>query len=154
MVRLAPMDAGDLKPYLEQVIRSYADDNVRAGRWTAEQALGESRKQIEGLLSAGLETPGHFLFSIVSEPEGEKVGILWLAVEPQRAFVYDLEVFANARRRGHAEAAMRLAEDVARSKGASRIMLNVFGDNVGARRLYDKLGYRPMATAMAKPLGP
>ena len=36
---------------------------------------------------------------------------------------------------------MLLAEDVARSQGASAIRLNVFAYNEGAIRLYDDLGY-------------
>ena len=66
----------------------------------------------------------------------------------------DLIVEEAHRRRGYAEEAMRLAEAIAREKGASRISLHVFAHNVGARRLYDKLGYEETNVVMSKVLAP
>lgn len=153
MVRLVPMTAAEYAPYIEVTTREYAEDNVHAGRWTASEAPVESRKQIQGLLPAGHETPNHFLFTIVAEPSEERVGILWLAVEPRGGFVYDLRIEERFRRRGYAEAGMRLAEAVSREKGADRISLHVFGGNDGARKLYAKLGYIETNVAMSKSLG-
>jgi ribosomal protein S18 acetylase RimI-like enzyme len=150
MVRLVPMTAAECGPYIEATTREYAEDNVRAGRWTASEALVESRKQIQGLLPRGPETPNHYLFTIVAEPSEERVGVLWLAVEPRGGFVYDLRIEERFRRRGYAEAGMRLAEAVSREKGADRISLHVFGENVGARKLYAKLGYLETNVAMSK----
>ena len=47
---------------------------------------------------------------------------------------------------------MQLGEDVARSAGAIRMGLNVFGSNVVARGLYESLGYEVTALQMSKPL--
>jgi ribosomal protein S18 acetylase RimI-like enzyme len=152
MVRLVPMDAARFEVYLESVIRSYADENIKAGRWTAAEGLIESGKQIRGLLPNGLATPGQFLFSIVAEAEEGPVGVLWLAIEPRGGFIYDLEIDAPFRRRGFAEQAMRLAEQVARERGAAKLLLHVFGSNMGARRLYAKLGYEESNVMMAKSL--
>jgi ribosomal protein S18 acetylase RimI-like enzyme len=146
------MTASEFRPYIEASTREYADDNVRAGRWTAAEAFAEAQKQIQGLLPAGNETPNHYLFHIVADPSDERVGMLWLAVEPRGGFVYDLRIEDRFRRHGYAEAGMRLAEALAREKGADRISLHVFGDNAGARRLYDKLGYKETNVAMSKPL--
>jgi ribosomal protein S18 acetylase RimI-like enzyme len=148
------MRAADFAPFFSALLERYAAEHVRAGRWTMEEAPSAARKEVQELLPAGLETPNHFFFSIRAEPEDTKVGLIWLAIEPRGAFVYDLEVFEPYRRKGHAEAAMRLAEQVAREKGARKIALHVFGDNAGARRLYQKLGYAETNVLMAKPLPP
>lgn len=152
MVRLVPMVASEFDDYIDRTTREYAEDNVRAGRWTAAEALQEAGKQIRELLPRGIDTPNHFLFTIVAEPDAERVGILWLAVEPRGGFVYDLRIDESHRRKGYAEAGMRLAEDLVKNRGAKRISLHVFGDNGGARKLYAKLGYRETNVAMSKEL--
>jgi ribosomal protein S18 acetylase RimI-like enzyme len=154
MTRLVPMEPADFDSYLNLTIREYAEDNVRIGRWSAQEAIDESRKQIQDLLPSGLATPNHFVFSIVSEATDEKIGAIWLAIEPRGGFVYDLKVLEPFRRQGHAERAMRLVEQVARGRGVQKLSLQVFGDNRGARDLYAKLGYSEMAVMMSKPLPP
>ena len=152
MVALVPMSPADYEPFMEQLIRGYAADHVRTGRWTEAEGLAEARKETQELLPGGQSTPGHFFFTITSDSPQEKVGAVWLALEPEGAFVYDIIVFERFRRRGYAEAAMRLLEGVAREKGAQKIALHVFGDNEGARRLYQKLGYSETNVRMAKTL--
>jgi hypothetical protein len=47
---------------------------------------------------------------------------------------------------------MRLAEDEARVRGMTSLGLNVHGQNMVARSLYDSLGYEVTAMQMKKPL--
>jgi ribosomal protein S18 acetylase RimI-like enzyme len=148
------MDPADFGPYVERLIRSYADEHIRTGRWTREEGVGEARKEVERLLPSGLGTPNQFFFSIVADPPGQKVGTVWLAVEPRGGYVYDLLVFDPFRRHGFAEAAMRLLEGICREKGATKLSLHVFGDNAGARKLYQKLGFVETNVMMSKPLPP
>jgi ribosomal protein S18 acetylase RimI-like enzyme len=154
MVRLVPMVATEFGPFLDQLIRSYAEENIRAGLWSEEEGLVEARKQIQALLPAGRETPNHFFLTILSDAAEEKVGAIWFAVEPRGGFVYDLLILEPFRRRGYAEQAMVLLERIAREKGARKLLLQVFGDNEGARKLYSKLGYAERAIAMSKTLAP
>jgi ribosomal protein S18 acetylase RimI-like enzyme len=154
MVRLEPMARAEFDPFLEHLLRSYAADHVRGGRWSADEAPEKARAEVGHLLPEGLATPNHYFFTIVADPGAEKVGVVWLAIEPRGAFVYDLEVHPEHRRRGYAEAAMRAAEVVAREKGSARIALHVFAENAAARRLYTKLGYSETNVVMAKPIGP
>jgi len=148
------MDENDFGPFMERLIQGYAEENVRAGRWSKEEGLVEARKETQKLLPNGRETPNHLLFSIIAGSANEKVGALWLAIEPRGGFVYDLLIFEPYRRRGYAEEAMILLEEVARGKGAEKISLHVFGDNAGARRLYTKLGYAETNVVMSKSLHP
>lgn len=104
------------------------------------------------ILSAGRETPDHYFFSIYGGEPEEKVGVIWLAAEPQRAMVFDLIVEKEHRRHVYAEEAMRLVEPIAREKGAGKMALHVFGDNADARKLYTKLGYSETNVVMSKSL--
>ena len=152
MVRLVPMTPGEFGPYLERLIQLYAREHIRTGRWTEENGPAEARKEVEHLLPAGLQSLNQFVFAIRLDSSDEPVGSLWLAIQPQGAFVYDLEILEPFRRKGYAESAMRLVEEIARGKGAQRISLHVFGDNRGARSLYAKLGYTETNVAMSKTL--
>jgi ribosomal protein S18 acetylase RimI-like enzyme len=154
MVRLDPLTTAEFGPFFSGLLEGYAADHVRTGHWTQEEAPERARDEVQKLLPDGLGTPNHLFFSIRAEPSDEKVGVIWLAIEPRGAFVYDLLVFEPHRRKGYAESAMREAERVSRERGAERITLHVFGDNAGARKLYQKLGYTETNVLMSKPLSP
>ncbi len=154
MVRLVPMESADFEPYLDQLTRNYAEGHIRTGRWAADEGLAKARGEVNGMLSAGLTTPNHFFYTILGGPNEEKVGVIWLASEPRGGFVYDLRIFDSFRRQGFAENAMRVLEQVAKEKGIQKISLHVFGDNLGARKLYVKLGYAETNVVMAKVLVP
>ena len=85
------------------------------------------------------------------------MGDIWLAVDqaaPVRAgFIYDLFIEEPYRRQGLAAQAMLALEDEARALGLQSLALHVFGHNLGARALYEKLGYEITDVNMAKPLG-
>ena len=148
------MDEADFGPYLDRLIRSYSVDNIRAGRWSEKEALVESRKEILRSLPAGRETANQFFFTIAAGPTEEKVGAIWLGLEPRGGFVVDLIIFELFRRRGYAHEAMLLLEQFAREKGAGKLSLQVFGENQGARKLYAKLGYTETNVFMSKMLAP
>lgn len=104
-----------------------------------DAAAEESRRQHETLLPEGLDTPDqHFFTGYV---DGVEVGTLWIGTERPMAFVYDLVVHAEHRRRGYGAALMVAGARWARERGSGTIGLNVFGHNEGARRLYEQLGW-------------
>ncbi len=142
--------------YVEAAIRGYAKDNVEAGRWPAVGAVERSRTEFESLLPQGVKTPDNFLFEILGEENGPTVGYAWYALERKHgscgAYIYDLEVKPEHRRKGHAYRALKAMEPLAVRAGATSIGLNVFASNVGAQALYRKLGYAPTNFNMYKPL--
>ena len=154
MVRLVPMDPVDFDPYLRQLVGAYAADHIRAGRWSESEGLAKAWEETRQLLPAGLATPNHLFFSIRAGSPEENVGAAWLALDPRGAFLYDLLTFESFRRKGYAEAAMRAIERVARDRGAPKISLHVFADNLAARKLYSKLGYSETNVNMSKSLVP
>jgi ribosomal protein S18 acetylase RimI-like enzyme len=157
MTTLVPMQQDAFDEYLAAAVAGYADDNVTSGLWPAEGALARSRADLEASLPRGLATPGHFLFEIRSELKGPTVGFIWFAVIEKdgirSAFVYDVEVKAGFRRRGHARAAFKAIEPLVRELGLSSIGLHVFGHNPGAQALYRSLGYGVTGMNMLKVLG-
>jgi ribosomal protein S18 acetylase RimI-like enzyme len=152
--RLRPMRPDEFPAFLEASKRSYAEGIATQGDRTEEFARQKSEEDHAAILPNGLDTPGHAIF--VVEAEGERVGLLWLAERElggrQVYFVYDVEIDAAHRGKGYGRGAMLLAEEEARSRGLSRIELNVFGGNDVARGLYRSLGYVETSAQMAKDL--
>ena len=150
------MTAAAYGTYLEAAVAAYAEENVDSGRWPAEGALERSRADFESLLPRGVATPDNHLFEIKAEEQGPAIGYLHFAIEVKAgmcsAFVYDLEIKPEHRRRGHAAAAFAAIEPLAREFGAESIGLHVFAQNVAAQALYRKLGYRVTGMNMVKPL--
>jgi ribosomal protein S18 acetylase RimI-like enzyme len=131
----------------------YAQDTARARDIPLEEARVVTGHQIAEQLKGGLATEGHHLWIVVSEQDGP-VGDLWVFVDPakRRAFVYDIAINKQYRGKGYGKAAMLAVESAVHPMGAAHIDLNVFGYNTTARRLYEGLGYEPIAIGMRKVL--
>jgi GNAT superfamily N-acetyltransferase len=106
---------------------------------TEEAADTRSREQLAELIRAGIESPGQHFFT--AWVDGSRVGHLWLNTDRPMAFVYDIVVREDQRRRGYGEAIMNAGALWCREQGHFAIGLNVFAHNPGARALYDRLGY-------------
>jgi ribosomal protein S18 acetylase RimI-like enzyme len=156
MIKLVPMSETDFRAYQEKEIYEYAQEKVRAGTWDQEKAYELSVQAHNRLLPEGLATPSHYLFSILEENTGEKVGVIWFArLEEggkQFAFIFDLIVDEQFRQRGYGAQAMLALEEKVKTVGLDTIALHVFGHNQIAQALYKKVGYETTDIMMAKPL--
>lgn len=135
-------------------IASFASDLATATGRDRVDTLARAEQQFAELLPAGPNTESTWLMRVLDN-EGTDVGYLWVGPHPQRsghAFVYDIEISDDHRGRGLGRAAMVAAEQLVLEAGITEIGLNVFGFNDSARRLYDSLGYRVVATQMTKTL--
>lgn len=153
-LQLIAMDAVRYAAFIAASTVSYAESNVKSGRWPASEALEKSQAQVNGLLPQGHATPNHYFFDAMVD--GQRVGVLWMALNPgpvgQQAWVYEIEVEAPQRGKGYGRAIMLAFEAEARRLGASSLGLNVFGYNEVASKLYQSLGFKPVSTQMSKPL--
>jgi ribosomal protein S18 acetylase RimI-like enzyme len=144
MVQLAPMTEGEFRDYLKGAIKGYAEEKVKAGNWTPEEALQRSEGEFTQLLPQGVATPNQHLFTIY-DAERNRVGFIWLAVQDrgskESGFIYDFAIYPAYRRRGYGAATLRAIEETARRFGLSEIGLHVFAHNATARALYEKMGY-------------
>lgn len=155
-VRLEPMTDAQYLDYRERAEDDYAHSIAASGALPAPEARRKAREDYARLLPDGPATPGHHLWRVLDGDDGGDVGLLWLHVTQRsdgpHAFVYDVEVREQARRRGYGRAVMRAAERVCREQGVVSIALNVFGHNTGARALYEQEGYEVTSVQMRKRL--
>ena len=153
---LAGMDQARFREYRDHLVRNYADDKVRAGTWSAEEAQRKSAEDVDALLPEGTATPGHFLYSVRDESIPAEVGVLWISEQEsgtgRSVWIYDILIHEPFRRHGYARRTLKLIEDKAKELAATKVELHVFGHNKGARALYENTGYRPTSIIMSKPI--
>jgi ribosomal protein S18 acetylase RimI-like enzyme len=152
---LRPMTRAEWDHWMPLQLAGYALLIANSGEMSQADAWARATADTARSFHAGYATPGQLVFRLMAD--AQSVGWLWLAVPgPDRdrlmAWVYSIEVDPAFRGRGYGRAAMILAEDEARSRGMTSLGLNVHGQNMIARSLYDSLGYDVMALQMKKPL--
>jgi ribosomal protein S18 acetylase RimI-like enzyme len=152
---LEPMTDADYEAFVVATVPAYAAEKVSSGQWAREQSLALARAALAELLPRGRHTPDHYMFNVLDD-HARPVGTLWFAAREQAgkriAYVYDVHIRPDCRRKGHARGALEAAESEARRLGLSGIGLHVFGHNSAARALYEKLGYQTTNVNMYKPL--
>lgn len=155
-ITLNPMSEATYQEWLAFVVEDYANEKVKAGAWLPEEALERSRNDFQRLLPQGVNSPDQYLYTIHNTETGEDVGVLWFADVrfglQRMAFVYDVLVYEQFRRRGYARAGMLALEEKARALGIGKMALHVFGSNQGALALYQEIGYEITDYSMAKSL--
>jgi ribosomal protein S18 acetylase RimI-like enzyme len=152
-VSLVPMSPERYVTWRAYSVAGYASELATIGVATEDEALGRAEAQFSGLLSDGVDTPGHWLWSVV-DAAGDEAGILWVARDrrPGRAFIYDIEMNPDRRGAGLGTATLLALEDWCRANGFTSIGLHVFGHNRGAWHLYLRLGYVETSIQMEKHL--
>jgi ribosomal protein S18 acetylase RimI-like enzyme len=152
-LQLRPMTHAEFEAWLPRQVAGYAAMIAASGAMPAVAALEKAERDTARYLGNGQVAPGHLVFRIMAG--NVPVGWLWLAVpgpdpDPLMAWVFEVEIEPAFRERGYGRAAMRLAEDEARSRGMTSLGLNVHGYNAVARSLYESLGYEVTAMQMKK----
>ncbi len=152
-----------LKPVdgvLYKTIKSYMIENFAA---FSKQSRSACEKEIDALLPDGEKTKKHYLYAIeikstcaadsrdigagiyADSNAGITVGYLWFfAVEKEGrdiAFLMDIFVRPEYRRKGIARNALGLAEKLLAERGYDTIRLHVEDSNSAAKNLYAGLGY-------------
>jgi ribosomal protein S18 acetylase RimI-like enzyme len=140
--------------YREHAEDGYARQIAESGTRGWEDAVEKASEDFARLLPEGTATQDQYLYAAYDGPI--EVGLVWINLQTRSSgiegFVYDIEVFADFRRQGYGGAIMTAAESVVRDRGGVAMGLNVFGSNVGARSLYEQLGYETASVQMRKRL--
>ena len=156
MVKLVPTEQADFSAYLERGIAEYAEDKVKSGNWTVEEALERSRKEFEKYLPDGLQSKNEYIFSIVDGAGDQKLGMLWVEVKMDStshdAFIFDFRVEEQFRGKGYGKQALAALDDKLISMNVDSVGLHVFGHNIVAQELYKKSGYEITNINMRKVL--
>ena len=150
MVKLEPLQQNDFEKFLERGIREYAEDHVRNGNWSAEGALERSRKEFEHYLPDGIKTQDQYLWSILDEEN--KIGVLWVQIKEQKAFIFEFVIDEEFRRKGFGKQALVVMDEKLKSMNVESVALHVFGDNITAQELYKKMGFKIVGINMQKDL--
>lgn len=154
MLHLTQMRATEYEPFMTLSMKDQAEGQVQAGQWKAEEAEANMLMLRDQFLPEGLETPGHFFYTLETDGVKEKVGSLWFMLDEHEGekaiFVLDIQIDPKHRRKGYATEAFLLMEDKAREMGIPAITLHVFSHNTSARAMYEKLGYTGPSNMMVK----
>jgi RimJ/RimL family protein N-acetyltransferase len=145
------MTEAEFAVFKDFMYQDYAESQARGAGVPVEEVSDVTRAQVDHLMQDGLHSPAHRYWKVVIQ-EGTTVGDLWVQVEAEKrqAFIYFVGMESYYRGHGYARQALSVLEDLLRAQGVRRISLNVFGDNVVARHLYERLGYQPSAILMRK----
>jgi ribosomal protein S18 acetylase RimI-like enzyme len=156
MTILEPMPPERFDEFADVASASYAADNAASGRWLDHESEPLARAELGRLLPQKAATPDQHFYEIKSIPAGPVLGFVWLASMPRGsvrvAFVFQLFIYPEHRRQGHARAALVQVEKLAETMGLSGVALNVFGSNSAAQALYRSLGYVVTSLSMHKAL--
>lgn len=137
-LELRAMTEAEFDSFYAGLVSGYADELHAAGM-SREAADQQSRTQTAELMPDRLASPGQVFFT--GQVGTTPVGTLWISTERPMAFVYDIVVRSDQRRRGYGAAMMNAGARWCAEHGHFALGLNVFAHNPGARALYDSLGY-------------
>ena len=114
-----------------------------------EEAGREAEEELAGMLPDGLHTENNFLRSIINGDEN--VGYIWTLHEEtngkKQCFLCDFAIQEDRRRQGYGTEALRLMEKQAADAGCVESVLFVADQNLAARALYEKCGYKLLRQA-------
>jgi len=142
----------ELTGWINESRVQYIEERVAAGDSRSE-AEENANSSIERRFPSGSPAPGQLIGRLVSS--GQVIGFLWIGMtesDPERWWIWDVQIDEKFRGQGYGRQAMLLAESLAREEGALTMGLNVFGNNTVARSLYSSLGYEETAVQMRKDL--
>jgi GNAT superfamily N-acetyltransferase len=142
-------DADVLRLWCELIAHHQSVERVRPRRWQ-----GAPEVWLRDVLDGVWVDPQQAL--LVAEEEGRAIGFARVALAadgPCPGRVETLVVEAPSRGAGVGELLMAAAEAWLRERGADEIAIDVVEPNVGARRFYERFGYRPLLVTYIRPIG-
>lgn len=153
-VEFRDMTREEFTIFLDMNLESYAQAIAKNFKRPIDEVKIEAEDQVNSLLKNGLNTKGHWLFTVIDKEQGSTIGNLWVNVDEKkkRAFLYDIELHEGFRGKGYGTASLRLLEEMLRRKRLRSLDLHVFADNPIAIEFYRKHGYETASYNMHKDL--
>lgn len=155
-ITLKPMDLEGFKvfraKFIERSIQNRSQSDLDSKDITQERSISE----VGRALPLGLETPNNFIFDVIADDTGKKIGTLWYIKHYEGkmpvVFLYDICIFDEFQNQGYGTALLKVYEAKAKEMGAHKLRLHVFAHNERARKLYTNLGFFLTGYNMAKNL--
>lgn len=122
---------------------------------------GQSLKAFSEELKAYNHSKKACTVIVANAADGAPAGYIWaanrgasdeLGLLPDLAWVYDIQVVPEFRRRGLGRLLLSQAEDWSRQQGYTHLGLHVYGVNHGAIRLYETSGFTTISCYLRKAL--
>jgi ribosomal protein S18 acetylase RimI-like enzyme len=145
----------DFDQYLPQALEHLGNEIAKARGVNTERALEIAKGSFESLFPQYIvDNQDQHIGHLVDNDSN--IGIMHFGLKRDQSnpyiYLWDLEVFPPHRGNGYGKCAMEVLEQEAIRLGIQKISLNVFGHNIVARRLYEKMNYHPASLVMSKTL--
>jgi ribosomal protein S18 acetylase RimI-like enzyme len=138
-ISLRHAETGDI-PFLRLLYACVREEELAAVPWphAAKQAFLDSQFSLQHLHYMSHYRDADFL---LIEQHGKPIGRYYLLRDPSDFLVVDVSLERRCRGQGIATALLRLTQGEAAERGTG-VQLHVQYGNEGARRLYERLGFR------------
>ncbi|HPJ32588.1 GNAT family N-acetyltransferase [Mesotoga prima] len=113
MIVIEKMRSDEFSVYLRKLVENYAVENVKSGRWEEKSALEKSKREVDSLLTDGLNTENHELLNLKEKDTGKKIGCVWLHIFPgmeKKGFIYDFVIDEAFRGKGYGKESLKALE--------------------------------------------
>jgi len=137
---LVPMAFADFDVFIQRAIVHQAHERVTTDFLSLETARLVAQTGTERILSAGIHTPNHYFYNLVTD--AICVGQAWLHINrsDKLAWLYFLHIEPAQRQQGFGGHAMTAIKAQAKALGAQVFWLNVVQANSAAQALYRQAG--------------
>jgi GNAT superfamily N-acetyltransferase len=154
MLKFETMTDTEFQMYLRRAVPQYAYDQVRSGNWKPDESMSRAKSEFLHTLPNGPLTEGHYLILITDLDKGNKVGMLWWAMNQRGtqkiAFLADFFVFSEFRNKGYEAEALTLLQGECSKLGVERIELQVFAHNAEDLSVYRMNGFGEVSIFFGK----
>ena len=140
-MELQQMSEKEFLNYINMAIASYSKELLHSGRFSTkeEAAAFATWEYKEDIFKDGYHTENTLVFNLIND--SKTVGIIWLLLENNVAFIGDFLVYPEYQGQGFGSSALKQIESIALTKDIDSIRLGVFKHNQIAEQLYRKHGY-------------
>lgn len=151
-LELETLDQTAFDQFMAALRIRYVHDRERSNLLSTQEAEQFTDQQWASILPDGRNTEGHHFFKLVDS--GRRIGASWVFIDAatDAAFIYELFLEEDERGKGFGRKALDALQQFSKSQGAKTLALNVFANNLRARKLYDSFGFAPVSTDMIKPI--
>lgn len=158
MINLTPMSQPEIDAHLAETISHYAEELIETGFWSENAA--RQKAEADTMEAIDKENHNSTIYWRLIRLSGldQTIGYMWFTVMEQYghtfAFISDIEIRAEFRRKGFAKETFKALERTLQDFGVYDIRLHVFRKNNAAQALYTQLGFEATGTHMRKAIDP